>query len=219
MRMVRPRWHIVARMAYSNLAGKLPHRIPVTASSRDEFHLAQAAHGHIGDLLPGRRHADIISAIWFGALMCRPESGVGLVVRTATWRSYRSSSHSSFPGSTPPLPVSSPGVALLPSGDRVTADTERRSHRCQRSRGRLAIHGLLTDPDDQSSVVSPPTPGWPDPGRTRMTIRTSSVPRQGRQCAGVVHLRSENVKMSRCTHSGFLAVARALRSRALGCWV
>lgn len=175
MQMVRLRWHIVARMAYSNLAGKLPHRIPVTASSRDEFHLAQAAHGHIGDLLPGRRHADIISAIWFGALMCRPESGVGLVVRTATWRSYRSSSHSSFPGSTPPLRVSSPGVALLPSGDRVTADTERRSHRCQRSRGRLAIHGLLTDPDDQSSVVSPPTPGWPDPGRTRMTIRTSSV--------------------------------------------
>jgi hypothetical protein len=39
--------------------------------------------------------------------------------------------------------------------DRVAADAERRSHRGQTSCGRLAIHGSLSDPDDQGSVVFP----------------------------------------------------------------
>jgi hypothetical protein len=51
--------------------------------------------------------------------------------------------------------------------DRATADSERRSHCGQRGRGRLAVHGSLTDADHQSPIVLPAHAGTgrprPDP--------------------------------------------------------
>ena len=48
--------------------------------------------------------------------------------------------------------------------DRATADSERRSHRGQRSRSRLAVRGSLTDPDHQGPIVLPAHAGTGRPG-------------------------------------------------------
>ena len=48
--------------------------------------------------------------------------------------------------------------------DRATADSERRSHRGQHRRGRLAVHGRLTDPDHQGPIVLPAYAGTGGPG-------------------------------------------------------
>jgi Family of unknown function (DUF6308) len=49
-------------------------------------------------------------------------------------------------------------------GDRATADSERRSHRGQRSRGRLPVRGWFTDPDHQSPIVLSAHAGTGGPG-------------------------------------------------------
>jgi hypothetical protein len=48
--------------------------------------------------------------------------------------------------------------------DRATADSERRSHRGQRSRRRLPVRGWLIDPDHQGPVVLPAHAGTGRPG-------------------------------------------------------
>ena len=56
-----------------------------------------------------------------------------------------------------------------------------RSHRGQRSRGRLPVRSWLTDPDHQGPIVLSAHAGTADPGRTRTAIRTPPVcaPRAG----------------------------------------
>lgn len=53
--------------------------------------------------------------------------------------------------------------------DRAAADVEGRSHQGQCSRGRLAVHGSLTDPDNQGAIVLAADAGTgrprPDPDR------------------------------------------------------
>ena len=74
--------------------------------------------------------------------------------------------------------------------DRVAPDTERRSHRCQRSRGRLPVHGSLTDPDDQSSVVFPAYTGVGGSGpHPDSNTHVTSVPGKPRDALAVLSPR------------------------------
>ena len=94
-------------------------------------------------------------------------------------QSYRLSNRSSTFGSAPG--TSSIFTRLRDPATSVTgatADSERRSHRGQRSRGRLAVHGSLTDPDHQGPIMIPADArtGRPRPNPDSNTHGTSVRP-------------------------------------------
>ena len=99
--------------------------------------------------------------------------------------------------------------------DRATADSERRSHRGQRSRDRLAVHGSFTDPDHQGPIVLPADAGTgrPRPDLNNNTHGTSvrparlRLPPAARHChhrTRPAHIRDEAYRLSglrACAHA------------------